>query len=87
MQFPLTDTNKGASLHQRIKIPRPGRVFVFTRTPGASYASVGVAYTCGGYPDNGYGDIYVQRVDKSSGTYDRLQAWEYAEWHYVDGVK
>lgn len=73
------------SLWQRIILPRPGRKFVFDRTPGASYASEGEPYTCS-YPPNvhtGAGDIYLTSVDRGTGCYDRISAWEYAKWHYV----
>lgn len=84
MLYPKTDTNAKANHSQLIMVPRAGKKFIFKRTPGASYASVGVVYTCSGYPSDGYGDIHITRADKSSGTYDRLSAWEWAEWEYVD---
>ena len=70
---------------QHIILPRPGRKFVFDSTPGASYASVGEAYTCS-YPADIHfcaGDIYLSNVERGSGCYDRISAWQYAKWHYV----
>lgn len=72
-------------VYQHIILPRPGRKFVFDVTPGASYAGVGEVYICG-YPPNihfGAGDIYLSNVEKGSGCYDRISAWEYAKWRYV----
>lgn len=73
-------------VYQHIILPRPGRKFVFDVTPGASYASVGEVYTCG-YPHDihfGAGDISISSVERGTGTYDRISAWQYAKWHYVD---
>lgn len=73
--------------YQRVMVPRAGRKFVFTRTPGGSYTSVGKVYTCGGYPNHSkyYAqDIYCISVQDGSGTYDRISAWVHAEWHYVE---
>jgi hypothetical protein len=80
----IVDENQ-VGLFQRIILPRPGRKFVFDRTPGASYASEGEVYTCG-YPadiHSGGGDIYLTNVERGSGCYDRISAWQYAKWHYV----
>lgn len=71
-------------MFQRVKLPRPGRKFVFDRTPGASYATAGEVYTCN-YPPNVFsgGDIYITNVERGSGTFDRISAWQYASWRYV----
>lgn len=86
--YPIQSSNEKAMEWQRIMVPRPGRRFVFTVTPGASYASVGEVYTCSGFPNTndpwGGSDISLHNVSTGSGTFDRLAAWKYAEWHYVD---
>ena len=89
MLWPLNPENNPNKVteYQRIMVPRAGRKFVFTKTPGASYTSVGEVYTCGGYPNRtpySSDDIYCKSVERGSGTYDRLSAWKTAEWHYVD---
>jgi hypothetical protein len=72
------------SAYQRIILPRPGKPFVFVRTPGASYASVGIVYTASYGPDvfDG-GDVYIAHNGGTAGTFDRISAWLYAIWHYA----
>lgn len=76
----LVDENS-AGIFQHVILPRPGRKFVFDVTPGASYASVGVEYTCGYGPDRNR--ISISRVEGNSGTEDSISAWQYAKWRYV----
>lgn len=89
MRWPINPDNnpKNVRLHQTIMVPHKGRKFRFTKIPGASYATVGEVYTCSGYPNTndswGPRDISITSVETGAGTFDRLQAWEYAEWEYV----
>lgn len=92
MLHPINPNNnpKNVRPQQRIMVPHAGRKFMFTRTPGGSYTDVNEVYTCGGYPNTNdrwlSADIYCTHHHEdgtTSGTYDRLSAWEHAEWHYV----
>lgn len=87
MLYPLSPSNEKVQEWQRIMVPRPGRKFVFTKIPGGSYADVNEVYTCSGFPNTNdkwiSADISITREDGYTGTFDRLSAWKYAEWHYV----
>lgn len=83
MFYPKTEANEKAPEWQRIMVPLASKQFVFDVIPGASYASVGVVYTCSGFPAKANGDIHLHNVAKCSGTFDRLSAWKCAEWRYV----
>jgi hypothetical protein len=74
-----------AGTYQHVILPRPGRKFVFDVTPGASYASEGEEYTAS-YGPNIHFDastVYLTSVERGTGCYDRISAWEYAKWRYV----
>jgi hypothetical protein len=70
-------------LMQKYNLPAPGSTIIFTRTPGASYASTGEAYKVGWSKNST--DVYITCVERGTGTFDRMTAWQYAEWEHADG--
>lgn len=90
MLWPINPAHNPVKLNvwQRIMVPKAGKPFVFTRKPGGSYSSEGEIYTCSGFPNTAdpwsSKDVSLHNVAKGSGCFDRLSAWEHAEWHYVD---
>lgn len=85
MLYPYKESNAKAMEWQRIMLPRPNRPFVFSCVPGGSYASVGEVYVCGyGTTLHGFSGVLLTSKETGAGTYDRLSAWKYAEWKYVE---